>query len=103
LASGGDDQIIRLWDVAKGELIRTLPGHTNRVWGVHFSPASPTLVSGSADGAIKVWDIYTGACLHTWRSEGPYAGMNITGVTGLTAAQKVALKALGAMETALAF
>ena len=96
LASGGDDQTIRLWDVAGGKLLRTLPGHTNRVWAIRFSPTQPTLISGSADGAIKVWDINTGACLHTWRSEEPYAGLNITGATGLTTAQKATLQALGA-------
>jgi hypothetical protein len=30
--------------------------------------------------------------------EDPYTGMNITGATGITAAQKLALKALGALE-----
>jgi hypothetical protein len=31
------------------------------------------------------------------RADRPYEGMNITGTTGLTAAQKQALKALGAI------
>jgi hypothetical protein len=30
--------------------------------------------------------------------EDPYSGMNITGATGITTAQKLALKALGALE-----
>ena len=37
----------------------------------------------------------------SWRTiipAGPYAGMNITGVTGISAAQKAALRALGAVE-----
>jgi hypothetical protein len=33
------------------------------------------------------------------RVKRPYQGMNITGVTGLTEAQKSAMKALGAIET----
>ena len=30
--------------------------------------------------------------------EDPYSGMNITGATGITVAQQLALKALGALE-----
>jgi len=33
-----------------------------------------------------VWDVETGACLHTLRAPGPYAGMNIAGVMGMTEA-----------------
>jgi hypothetical protein len=40
----------------------------------------------------------TGKCLHTLRADGPYAGMNITGAIGISAAQKAALKTLGAVD-----
>ncbi len=43
-------------------------------------------------------EVGTGVCRATLRAEGPYAGMNIAGVTGITEAQKAALKALGAVE-----
>jgi hypothetical protein len=33
-----------------------------------------------------------------WQVPGPYEGMNITGVTGISEAQKAALKVLGAVE-----
>lgn len=39
-----------------------------------------------------------GKCSKTLRAERPYKGMNITGVTRLTEAQKVSLRALGAIE-----
>jgi hypothetical protein len=45
-----------------------------------------------------LWDVETGECLRTLRAERLYEGMNITGVTGLTEAQKATLKALGAVE-----
>jgi WD40 repeat protein len=57
-----------------------------------------TLASGSADEIIKLWDVQTGKCLKTLRSDRPYEGMNIIGVTGITEAQKATLKALGAVE-----
>jgi hypothetical protein len=66
-----------------------LRGHTNSVEAVRFSP----------DETIKLWDVTTGACLDTLRADGPCAGMNIAGVRGIGAAQKVALMALGAVET----
>jgi WD40 repeat protein len=56
------------------------------------------LASGSSDETIKIWDVGAGECLRMLRAERPYAGMNITGATGLTTAQKQALKALGAIE-----
>jgi hypothetical protein len=36
--------------------------------------------------------------VRTLRADRPYEGMNITGVTGITEAQKATLKALGAIE-----
>jgi WD40 repeat protein len=56
------------------------------------------LTSGGIDGAIKLWDLETGQCWKTLRSDRPYEGMNITGISGITAAQKSTLKALGAVE-----
>jgi hypothetical protein len=44
-----------------------------------------------------LWDIKTGECLKTL-SEKPYEGMNITGITGITEAEKATLKTLGAIE-----
>jgi WD40 repeat protein/DNA-binding SARP family transcriptional activator len=98
LASGSADRTIRLWDVRTGQLLRILHGHTNWIRSVAFSTVGTILASGSIDETIKLWDTQTGECLKTLRPPGPYEGMNITGVTGLTEAQKAALKALGAIE-----
>ena len=99
LASGSDDCTVCLWDVADGALRAILRGHSETVYKVAFSPDGTFVVSCSFDGTIKFWDSQTGDCVNTLRVEGPYAGMNITGVTGITEAQKAALKALGAVET----
>ena len=60
LASGSDDNTIKLWNVANQQEIRTLKGHSTWVWAVAFSPDGKTLASGSADKTIKLWNLETG-------------------------------------------
>ncbi|WP_348225580.1 WD40 repeat domain-containing protein [Trichocoleus sp. AS-A1] len=97
LATGSGDRTVQLWDVSSGECLKAFQGHTNGVWSVVFSPDGQILASAGQDEMIKLWDVATGECVNTLRSERPYEGMNITGVTGLTDAQKATLKALGAV------
>src|SRR5437016_6232607 len=56
------------------------------------------MTSGSQDETIKLWETRTGKCLNTLRGERPYERLNISGVTGLTEAEKASLRALGARE-----
>ncbi len=98
LASGSADKTICLWDAATGECVQSFAGHTNEVRAVAFSPDGRLLVSGSLDETVRVWDVQSGHCLDVLRAPRPYEAMNIAAVTGITAAQKTALKALGAVE-----
>ncbi|WP_250121592.1 NB-ARC domain-containing protein [Chroococcidiopsis sp. CCMEE 29] len=101
LASSSDDGSVKLWNVATGKCCQTLQGHSSCVWSVAFSPDGQTLASSSQDETTKLWDLNTGTCLKTMRIDKPYEGMNITGVKGLTDAQKSNLKALGAVDYSL--
>ncbi|MBE9191712.1 NACHT domain-containing protein [Gloeocapsopsis crepidinum LEGE 06123] len=65
LASGSQDQTIKIWDVKTGCCIRTLFGHTSWIRSCAVSPDQQYLISGSADGTIKVWQIETGECIQT--------------------------------------
>jgi WD40 repeat protein len=56
------------------------------------------LASGSWDGAIRLWEVSSGACLRTLRSDRRSERTDITGLTGVTAAQRAALLALGAVD-----
>ena len=56
------------------------------------------LACGTDDGTIMLWEWQTENCLMTLRSDRPYERMNISGVTGITEAQRASLKALGAFE-----
>ena len=51
------DYTVRVWDVATGELQRTLIGHTDEVLNVRFSADGQTLASGSADGTVLLWEM----------------------------------------------
>ncbi len=100
VASASADRTVRLWSVETGQEEAVLTGHCDAVMGVAFSPDGATLYSGGADGVVKLWSLTENAtpiCRVTLTIPGPYAGMKIDGVTGVTDAQKAVLKMLGAV------
>jgi len=98
LASGGNDQTIRLWNLQTGQCLHILDEHRGWVRSVVFSADGQILFSGSDDRTIKLWDVETGRCISTVTVDRLYEGMNIQGAMGLTMAQRMTLKALGAIE-----
>ena len=72
LASGSEDNTIRLWDTIIGEHKKTLMGHTRRVNSVSFSPDGKILASGSGDATIRLWDINTGTHKQTFKGHTGY-------------------------------
>ena len=57
LASGSEDETVRLWDVASREQLAVLEGHTDSVETVAWSPDGRMLASGSWDGTIRLWGL----------------------------------------------
>jgi WD40 repeat protein len=99
LASACYDRKVRIWDVSTGNCEQILEGHTGQVWAVAWRSVEPDIIASSGtDETIKLWNPQTGECLQTLRTDRPYEGMNITGATGITAAQRSVLQALGAIE-----
>jgi hypothetical protein len=45
-----------------------------------------------------LWNLHTGEQIQTLRHDRPYERMDITGLTGVTEAQRTSLIALGAVE-----
>jgi len=81
-----------------GRLLATLPGDTGGVWSVALSADGRLLASGGEDGTIRQCDVSSGACLRILRTDRRYERADIAGLTGVTAAQRAALVALGAVD-----
>jgi WD40 repeat protein len=71
LATGGDDQTVRIWDTASGREIACLRGHTGAVLGVAWSPDGARLATASRDGTARIWDVNSGGELGQLGSPGP--------------------------------
>ncbi|CAI5712456.1 hypothetical protein KXD40_001672 [Peronospora effusa] len=57
LASGGRDELVRVWDVEKNELLESFSGHRDAVSSLAFRLRSHSLFSGSFDRSIKHWNL----------------------------------------------
>ncbi len=98
LLSGGSDGSLRWWDVQHGKCLALRQGHQGAVQALRASPDGRRLASCGDDNIIQVWDLQSGEHLQTLRRDRPYERLNISGVKGLTEAQKTTLHALGAIE-----
>jgi WD40 repeat protein len=67
LATGGDDNTVKIWDVASGRELLTLRGHTAEVYTVAFSPDGRWIASAGEDSTVKIWDARTGERVRSFR------------------------------------
>src|SRR6266700_1597518 len=73
IVSGGQDAILRIWNVARsesasgtGSIIRTYNGHTRPVKAVAWSPDGNHIASGGDDMTIQVWEAATAKHVATY-------------------------------------
>ena len=91
LVSGGKDNVIKIWDLATGNVLRTMYGHSSNVNALAVSPDGKLLASGSGDindkrdlgaftrggvvggaedNTVRIWSIQTGQQLQVLRGHG---------------------------------
>ncbi|MCB9896461.1 MAG: protein kinase [Planctomycetes bacterium] len=56
IATGGRDDVVRLWDATHFDLVAQLSGHQRYVYSLAWSPDGARLFSGSGDGTVRMWD-----------------------------------------------
>uniref|UniRef100_A0A7S0IZV8 F-box domain-containing protein n=1 Tax=Calcidiscus leptoporus TaxID=127549 RepID=A0A7S0IZV8_9EUKA len=63
LVSGGNDCVVRLWDLATHTLKRTFRGHLGAVSSLLLDLPRDALYSGSWDKSVRCWDVRSGECV----------------------------------------
>jgi WD40 repeat protein len=66
------DNIVKIWDVGTGRLISTLSGHDSPVYSLDFSPDGTKLLTGDPNGALRLWEVYSGKELTQFNSGNSY-------------------------------
>uniref|UniRef100_A0A8C9H9U5 Pre-mRNA-splicing factor PRP46 n=1 Tax=Piliocolobus tephrosceles TaxID=591936 RepID=A0A8C9H9U5_9PRIM len=56
-ATGSNDRLIKIWDLATCKLKLTLTGHINSVKDIKISKKNPYLFSCGEDNRVKCWDL----------------------------------------------
>jgi hypothetical protein len=67
IASGSNENVVRLWRVDTGEEVATLVGHQATVRSVAFSSDNEWLATGSDDDTVHVWRLATLQLCHVLR------------------------------------
>lgn len=98
VASVSADMRTALWNVETGSLFRWLEKQTHRLICVDFDPRGHRLAIAGEEETIRLWEPRSGRQLMSMGPDRLYEGLDITGVEGLTSAQRKSLLALGAIE-----
>lgn len=74
--SGSDDKTMKLWYLQPSELIRDFGGNAGVIRSVTFSPDGHTALTANHDeGALKLWNVATGAVIRTFSEKAPYSAV----------------------------
>jgi WD40 repeat protein len=71
LATGGDGNTVKIWDVQTGNLLYPLGGHSGNIYAdisaVAFSPDGRWIASAGEDSTVRVWDARTNELVRPFR------------------------------------
>ena len=76
IASGGQDNTIKIWDIDKKELLYTLEGHTSIIWEIRELEKNK-LISASDDNKSKIWDLNTKKSVDLCKSNRHISGIAV--------------------------
>jgi hypothetical protein len=65
IAGNSGDELIRIWNVEKGDLIASLKGDPRYQRSVAFSADCKMVAAGGPDGNIRLWNVQTGELKET--------------------------------------
>jgi WD40 repeat protein/serine/threonine protein kinase len=66
ITAGGNDDTIKVWDVATGNHLRTLTGHAAPLSEARPTPDGKYLISAAFDGTAVLWDLETDTVVRTY-------------------------------------
>lgn len=98
IAAAGEDSTVTIWNVPKGKISHVSKYHQERIWAISFDSDGNTLASSSEEGVTYLEKFFDKTCT-ILQPPRLCENADITGATGLTAAQIQALKVLGARKT----
>jgi WD40 repeat protein/serine/threonine protein kinase len=79
LATAGEDQAVRIWDISTGSTLLHPLCHEGPVRAVAFSPNGRLVASAGDDGLIRRWDAVTGKPIgRPMRTNSPAAALGFT-------------------------
>eukprot|EP00941_MAST-03F_sp_MAST-3F-sp1_P006535 g6535.t1 len=73
-----DDLVIRIFDIASHRLVRRFSGHTSKITDVVFSNDGRWVISSSANGDMRVWDLPTSRCVDWIRFSSPVRSLDFS-------------------------
>lgn len=82
LATGAEDRLIRIWDIAESKIVLVLQGHDQDVYSLDYFPSGDKLVSGSGDRTVRIWDLKTGQCSLTLSIEDGVTTVAVSPIDG---------------------
>lgn len=63
--TGAYDGLVKIWQVATGELVQTLEGPEDVEWA-HWHNKGNAVIAGSRDGTVWMWLTHNGQCVHVF-------------------------------------